>query len=146
MELLALVAVCFSSISSAEDNNLLILLDMGENNHITTSWSATPSMVEWSLCYAGKTSLQATSHSLDGSAYKLIPEDFSSKRNRITNDGSLAETLFYHIARQIQLPAASVSVHGSNCYDRIAHAIASLMFQSITIHPSVVKSVLEAIP
>jgi hypothetical protein len=36
--------------------------------------------------------------------------------------------LFYDIAHQTRTPAAIASVDASNCYDRIAHAMASLIF------------------
>jgi hypothetical protein len=33
--------------------------------------------------------------------YKLIPEEIYSKRNRLTNDGTLVKVLFNYIVRQI---------------------------------------------
>ncbi len=62
--------------------------------------------------------------------YKLIPEEIFSKQNRTADYGGLAKTLFYDIARQMRTPAAIASVDVSNCYDQIAHAMASLIFQS----------------
>jgi hypothetical protein len=49
--------------------------------------------------------------------YKLIPEENFSKQNRTADDGGLAKTLFYDIARQQHSPAAIASVDASNCYD-----------------------------
>jgi len=63
--------------------------------------------------------------------YNLIPEEIFSKQNRTAGDGGLAKTLFYDIARQTRTPAAIASVDASNCYDRIAHPMASLIFQSL---------------
>jgi hypothetical protein len=60
--------------------------------------------------------------------YKLIPEEIFSEQNRTADDGGLAKTLFYDIARQTRTPAAIASVDASNCYDRIAHTMASLIF------------------
>jgi soluble lytic murein transglycosylase-like protein len=53
--------------------------------------------------------------------YKLIPEEIFSKQNRTADNGGLAKTLFYDIARQMRTPAAMASVDASNCYDLIAH-------------------------
>ncbi len=60
--------------------------------------------------------------------YKLVPEEIFSVRNRTADDGGLAKTLFYNIACQLRIPAAITSVDASNCYDRIAHAMALLIF------------------
>ncbi len=38
--------------------------------------------------------------------YKLIPEEIFSEQNRTADDGGLAKTLFYDIARQTRTPAA----------------------------------------
>ncbi len=62
--------------------------------------------------------------------FNLIPEEIFSEQNRTADNGGLAKTLFYDIARQTRTPAAIASVDASNCYDRIAHAMASLIFQS----------------
>jgi hypothetical protein len=77
--------------------------------------------------------------------YKLIPEEIFSEQNRTADDGGLAKTLFYDIARQMRTPAAIASVDASNCYDRIAHAMASLIFQSFGVKSTAVSSMLETI-
>ena len=77
--------------------------------------------------------------------YKLIPEEIFSKQNRTADDGGLAKTLFYDIARQTRSPAAIASVDASNCYDRIAHAMASLIFQSFGVESAAVSAMLETI-
>jgi hypothetical protein len=58
--------------------------------------------------------------------YKLILEEIFSKKNRTANDGGLAKALFYDIVHQSRSAAAIALVDASNCYDRIAHAMASL--------------------
>ncbi len=58
--------------------------------------------------------------------YKLIPEEIFSKKNCTANDGGLAKPLFYDIVHQSHSAAAIALVDASNCYDRIAHAMASL--------------------
>jgi len=77
--------------------------------------------------------------------YKLIPEEIFSKQNRTANDGGLAKMLFYDIARQMRTPAAIASVDASNCYDRIAYAMASLIFQSFGVKSTAVSAMLEMI-
>ncbi len=77
--------------------------------------------------------------------YKLIPEEIFSKQNLTADDGGLAKTLFYDIARQTRTPAAIASVDASNCYDWIAHAMASLIFQSFGVISTAVSAMLETI-
>jgi hypothetical protein len=77
--------------------------------------------------------------------YKLIPEEVFSKQNHTADDGGLAKTLFYNIAHQTCTPAAIASVDASNCYDWIAHAMASLIFQSFGVKSMVVSAMLEMI-
>ena len=60
--------------------------------------------------------------------YKLIPEEIFSKQNCTADDGGLAKTLFYDIAHQTSTPAAIASMDASNCYNRIVHVMASLIF------------------
>ena len=62
--------------------------------------------------------------------YRLMPEDIFSERNRMADDRGLAKIIFYDIVRQKRVPAGISSVDASNCYDRVAHLISSLVFQS----------------
>jgi hypothetical protein len=59
----------------------------------------------------------------------------------------LAKTLFYDISHQTRTPAAIASVDASNCYDWIAHAMASLIFQSFGVESTAtaVSTMLETI-
>ena len=75
----------------------------------------------------------------------LIPEEIFSERNRMADDGTLSKTLFCDLARQARAPAAIASVDASNCYDRIAHAMASLVFQAFGVPDTAVESMLGAI-
>jgi hypothetical protein len=63
----------------------------------------------------------------------------------MADNGSLAKTLIYDIVWQTQSPAAIASVDASNCYDRIAHAMASLIFQSFGVEDTAVAAMLETI-
>ena len=65
--------------------------------------------------------------------YNLMPEEIFSERNRTAEDGALAKILFFDIGRQLRTPSATASIDASNCYDRIAHAIASLVFQASVV-------------
>ncbi len=60
--------------------------------------------------------------------FNRMPEEIFSEKNRMADDGTLCKILFYNITRQARVPAAIASVDASNCYNRIAHAIASLLF------------------
>ena len=61
--------------------------------------------------------------------YNLMPEDIFSERNRMADDGGLANILFYDIVSQQRVPSGISSVDAANCYDRVAHSIASIVFQ-----------------
>ena len=63
----------------------------------------------------------------------LIPEEVHSERNRLADDGTLAKVLFYDILRQTRRPAGIAAVDVDNCYDRIAHPIASVIFQAVGV-------------
>jgi hypothetical protein len=77
--------------------------------------------------------------------YNLMPEEIFSKQNRMADDGTLSKTLFCNLARQARAPTAIASVDASNCYDRIAHAMASLVFQAFGVPITVVESTLGTI-
>jgi hypothetical protein len=77
--------------------------------------------------------------------YKLVPEEIFSEKNRMADNGGLAKTLFYDILRQTQSPAAIASVDASNCYDRIVHTMALLIFQSFGVEDTAVATMLETI-
>jgi hypothetical protein len=53
--------------------------------------------------------------------------------------------LFYDIMRQVRVPAAIPSVDASNCYDRIAHTIASLVFQAFGVPSIAIETMLGTI-
>ena len=77
--------------------------------------------------------------------YKLMPDEIFSERNRMAEDGTLAKTLFYDISRQSRRPAGLASVDAESCYDRIAHAIASLVFQSFGVPSKSAVAMLKTI-
>jgi hypothetical protein len=77
--------------------------------------------------------------------YKLLPEEVYSKRNRLANDSTLAKVLFYDIVRQPRRPAGLASVDANNCYDRIAHPIASMTFQAFGVPTPAIRTMLSMI-
>jgi hypothetical protein len=77
--------------------------------------------------------------------YNQMPEESFSKKNRTADNRTLCKTLFCDITRQAQVPAAIASVDASNCYDRTAHAIASLVFQVFGVPSTAIKTMLGAI-
>jgi hypothetical protein len=77
--------------------------------------------------------------------YGLMDDEIFSEQGRTAEDGALSKVLFYDIVRQFRLPAAISSVDAANCYDSIAHAIASLIFQAMGVPLEGVEAMLEAI-
>jgi hypothetical protein len=77
--------------------------------------------------------------------HNQMPEEIFSEKNRTANNGTLCKTLFYDMSRQARVPAAIASVDTSNCYDRIAHAIASLVFQAFGVPSTAIKMMLGVI-
>ncbi len=68
-----------------------------------------------------------------------------SEKNRLADDGTLAKVIFYNIVCQSQRPAGITAVDADNCYDQIAHLIASLVFQSMGIPITATMSMLSTI-
>jgi hypothetical protein len=77
--------------------------------------------------------------------FKQMLEEIFSKKNRMANDGTLCKTLFYDITQQVRVPSAIALVDASNCYDRIAHAMASLIYQAFGVPSSAIATMLGAI-
>jgi hypothetical protein len=77
--------------------------------------------------------------------YNLMPEKTFSEKNRMADDGTLCKTLSYDITRQARVPAAIASVNTSNCYNRIAHTIASLVFQAFGVPTTAIETMHGAI-
>ena len=77
--------------------------------------------------------------------HHLMPEEIFSKKNRMAGDGTLCKTLFYDIARQSRVPSAKALVDALNCYDRIAYATASMIFQAFGVPILAVETMLSII-
>ena len=75
----------------------------------------------------------------------LMPDENFSKCNRTADDGALAKVLFLVTVCQTRLSAGLASVDAANCYDSVAHAIASLVFQASGVPEEAVQSMLSTI-
>jgi hypothetical protein len=62
--------------------------------------------------------------------YGFMPDEIFSERNCMAEEGTLSKVLFYDVVRQTRSAAGISSVDEDNCYDRVSHAIASLVFCS----------------
>ena len=77
--------------------------------------------------------------------YKLMSEEVYSERNHLADDGTLSKVLFYDIVRQLRRPAGLASGDTDNCYNCIAHPMASMVFQSFGVPTPAVESMLTTI-
>ena len=77
--------------------------------------------------------------------HNLVPEEIYSKKGRTADAGSLAKVLIYNSVRQSCIAAGLASIDAANCYDSIAHAIASLVFQAFGVPEEAIESMLTAI-
>ncbi len=77
--------------------------------------------------------------------HNLMPKEVFSERNKMADDGTLTKVLTYDIIRQTRQSAGIALVDADNCYDRIAHAIASLVFQAFGVPLSASESMLTTI-
>ena len=77
--------------------------------------------------------------------YGFMPEEIYSERGKVPDDGTLAKVIFNDVVRQTRLSTGVSSVDAANCYDSVAHAIASLTFQVFGVPEEAVHSMLTAI-
>jgi hypothetical protein len=56
-----------------------------------------------------------------------------SKQNRLAENGSQSKNLVYNIVCLLRWQAGMASADGENCYDRIAHPMASMIFQAFGV-------------
>ena len=77
--------------------------------------------------------------------YGHMPDEIYSEKGKTADDGSLAKVLFYDIVRQSRVAAGLSSIDAANCYDSIAHAIASLVFQAFGVPAEAIESMLKAL-
>ncbi len=75
----------------------------------------------------------------------LMPEEVFSKQNKMADNGTITKVLTNDIIRQTRRSVGLASVDADNCYDRIAHAIASLVFQAFGVRLSASEAMLTTI-
>jgi hypothetical protein len=63
----------------------------------------------------------------------------------MADDGTLTKVITFDIIRQTRRTAGIASVDADNCYNRIAHAIASLVFQAFGVPSTAAESMLTTI-
>lgn len=74
-----------------------------------------------------------------------MPEEVYSEQNKLAEDATLSKNLFYDIVRQLRRPAGLALVDADNCYDRIAHPMASMVFQAFGVPTQAIESMLKTI-
>jgi hypothetical protein len=77
--------------------------------------------------------------------HQLIQEEIDREQNQLMDNGTLVKVLFYDLVRQTRLPVGSSAVNADDCYDRVAHPIASLVFQSFGVTKEACVSMLSTI-
>jgi hypothetical protein len=77
--------------------------------------------------------------------YGFMPDKIFSKQNWTAEEGTLSKVLFYDIVRQTTLSAGISSVDADNCYDRVSHAIAMLVFCSFGASKEATGAMLKTI-
>jgi hypothetical protein len=71
----------------------------------------------------------------------IPPEQFAEKQSD-GQDGVFLARLICDISRQARILLAIISADAANCYDRIAHAFASLVFQAFGVWITAVVAML----
>ena len=74
----------------------------------------------------------------------MMPDEIFSEKNRMADDGTMT-VLFYDIIRQSPRAAGIGSVDADNCFDRVAHAVASLVFQAFRVSEATCGAMLQTI-
>ncbi len=77
--------------------------------------------------------------------YNLMPGEIYSEQGRTADEGTLAKVLVFDIARQFKISTGVASVDANNCFDRIAHAMASMVFQALGTPPAAAEAMLSTI-
>jgi hypothetical protein len=73
---------------------------------------------------------------------KIIPAEQFAKRESQATEGVLTSGLFCDIAQALHKTAAIESVDLANCYDTVAHPIASIALQSLKVRKVMVAMIL----
>lgn len=90
------------------------------------------------LIFANRAMALARSHG-------LIPDEQYAERQSDGQDGAWLKRLFADVSRQARAAFSIISADAANCYDRIAHAFASLVFQAFGVYITMVSAMLTTI-
>jgi hypothetical protein len=77
--------------------------------------------------------------------FGLIPDKQYAERQSDGQDGAWLKQLFADISRQARAAIGILSADAGNCYDCIAHAFASLVFQAFGVFNTMVSAMLVTI-
>jgi hypothetical protein len=77
--------------------------------------------------------------------YGFMPDEIFSEPKCTAEEGTLSKVLFYDAVRQTRSAAGISSVNADNCYDRVSHAIASLVFRSFRVSKEATGAMLKTI-
>ena len=75
----------------------------------------------------------------------LVPKEIYSEKGKTPEDAILQQVLVYDIARQLRRPLLVALVDVAQCYNRIAHAVASLTLRAYKVRQTSVASMLTPI-
>ena len=64
---------------------------------------------------------------------RLVPKEIYSEKGKTPEDAILQQVLVYNIAQQLRRPLLVMSVNTAQCYNRIAHTVASLTLRAYKI-------------
>lgn len=77
--------------------------------------------------------------------HDMVPGEIYSEKGHTSEDAILHQVLTYDIARQLRRPLIVASVDASQCYDRVAHAMAALCLRAYKVRQSSVFGMLNPI-
>ena len=75
----------------------------------------------------------------------FMPDEICSEQHRTAEEGTMTKVLFFDIIRQSRRAAGISSVDADNCFDRVAHAVASLIFQAFGVSEETCGAMLKTI-
>ena len=75
----------------------------------------------------------------------LVPKEIYSKKGKTPEDAILQQVLVYNTTRQLRRPLLMGSVDTTQCYNRIAHMVASLTLQAYKVRQTSLASMLTPI-
>ena len=75
----------------------------------------------------------------------VVPEEIYSEKGKTPEDAILQQVLVYDKARQVRRPLLVASADNTQCYNRIAHMVASLTLRAYRVRQTSVVSMLTPI-